>query len=98
MGLPELAAVVRAQRQESSEKQAAKARQTERAIERLEVVEEPRKEWELRMEIASAPRSGSVVARADAAKRPAWLEDSIKRQRAGIHHTIHQPVERENYN
>ncbi len=58
---------VRAQRQESSEKQAAKARQTERAIERLEVVEEPRKEWELRMEIASAPRSGSVVARADAA-------------------------------
>ena len=58
---------VRAQRQESSEKQAAKARQTERAIERLEVVEEPRKEWELRMAIASAPRSGSVVARADAA-------------------------------
>ena len=39
-----------------------------------------------------------TVARADAAKRPAWLEDSIKRQRAGIHHTIHQPVERENYN
>ena len=43
-------------RAESSEKQAAKARQTERAIERLEVVEEPRKEWELRMEIAAAPR------------------------------------------
>ncbi|WP_030208637.1 ABC-F family ATP-binding cassette domain-containing protein [Streptomyces sp. NRRL S-87] len=49
-------------RAESSEKQAAKARQTQRAIERLEVVEEPRKEWELRMEIAAAPRSGSVVA------------------------------------
>ncbi|MER7758485.1 ABC-F family ATP-binding cassette domain-containing protein [Streptomyces sp. NPDC097619] len=48
-------------RGESSEKQAAKARQTQRAIERLEVVEEPRKEWELRMEIAAAPRSGSVV-------------------------------------
>jgi ATPase subunit of ABC transporter with duplicated ATPase domains len=47
---------------ESSEKQAAKARQTERAIERLEVVEEPRKEWELRMTIAAAPRSGTVVA------------------------------------
>lgn len=31
-------------------------------IERLEVVEEPRKEWELRMEIAAAPRSGAVVA------------------------------------
>jgi ATPase subunit of ABC transporter with duplicated ATPase domains len=32
-------------RGESSEKQAAKARQTDRMIERLEVVEEPRKEW-----------------------------------------------------
>ncbi|MFI6446734.1 ABC-F family ATP-binding cassette domain-containing protein [Kitasatospora sp. NPDC050543] len=49
-------------RSESSEKQAAKARQTQRMIERLDVVEEPRKEWELRMEIAAAPRSGSVVA------------------------------------
>ncbi|MFD9355235.1 ABC-F family ATP-binding cassette domain-containing protein [Streptomyces sp. NPDC060031] len=49
-------------RGESSEKQAAKARQTQRAIERLDVVDEPRKEWELRMEIAAAPRSGSVVA------------------------------------
>ncbi|ANB09699.1 heme ABC transporter ATP-binding protein [Streptomyces ambofaciens] len=49
-------------RSESSEKQAAKARQTQRMIERLEVVEEPRKEWDLRMEIASAPRSGAVVA------------------------------------
>ncbi|MCX5202890.1 ATP-binding cassette domain-containing protein [Streptomyces sp. NBC_00237] len=48
-------------RSESSEKQAAKARQTQRMIERLDVVEEPRKEWELRMEIASAPRSGAVV-------------------------------------
>ncbi|MFF4652032.1 ABC-F family ATP-binding cassette domain-containing protein [Streptomyces sp. NPDC001380] len=49
-------------RAESTEKQAAKARQTERLIERLEVVEEPRKEWELRMEIAVAPRAGAVVA------------------------------------
>ncbi|MCU7728105.1 ATP-binding cassette domain-containing protein [Actinoplanes sp. KI2] len=49
-------------RTESTEKQAAKARQTERLIERLEVVEEPRKEWELRMEIAAAPRAGAVVA------------------------------------
>ena len=49
-------------RSEQTEKQAAKARQTERAIERLETVEEPRKEWELRMEIAVAPRSGAVVA------------------------------------
>ncbi|GGO84147.1 ABC-F family ATP-binding cassette domain-containing protein [Wenjunlia tyrosinilytica] len=49
-------------RSEASEKQAAKARQTERMIERLETVEEPRKEWELRMEIAAAPRAGAVVA------------------------------------
>ncbi|WP_431041366.1 ABC-F family ATP-binding cassette domain-containing protein [Streptomyces sp. P1-3] len=49
-------------RVEATEKQAAKARQTDRLIERLEVVEEPRKEWELRMEIAAAPRSGAVVA------------------------------------
>jgi ATPase subunit of ABC transporter with duplicated ATPase domains len=53
---------VRAFRAESTEKQAAKARQTQRMIERLDVVEEPRKEWELRMEIAAAPRSGTVVA------------------------------------
>ncbi|ANH94424.1 heme ABC transporter ATP-binding protein [Streptomyces sp. SAT1] len=49
-------------RSEASEKQAAKARQTQRMIERLETVEEPRKEWELHMEIAAAPRSGAVVA------------------------------------
>jgi len=49
-------------RSEATEKQAAKARQTERLIERLDVVEEPRKEWELRMEIAAAPRAGAVVA------------------------------------
>jgi ATPase subunit of ABC transporter with duplicated ATPase domains len=52
----------RKMRAEASEKQAAKARQTQRMIERLEVVEEPRKEWELRMTIAAAPRSGTVVA------------------------------------
>jgi ATPase subunit of ABC transporter with duplicated ATPase domains len=54
--------VGKAFRTESTEKQAAKARQTQRLIERLDVVEEPRKEWELRMEIAAAPRSGAVVA------------------------------------
>ncbi len=46
----------------SSEKQAAKAKQTDRMIERLDVVEEPRKEWELRYEIAAAPRGSTVVA------------------------------------
>jgi ATPase subunit of ABC transporter with duplicated ATPase domains len=45
-----------------SEKQAAKAKQTDRMIERLEVVDEPRKEWQLQLEIAAAPRSGAVVA------------------------------------
>ncbi|WP_329106943.1 ATP-binding cassette domain-containing protein [Micromonospora sp. NBC_01699] len=49
-------------RGETSEKQAAKARQTEKLIERLDVVEEPRKEWELRMEITAAPRAGTIVA------------------------------------
>ncbi|GAA4843103.1 ABC-F family ATP-binding cassette domain-containing protein [Pseudonocardia benzenivorans] len=57
----------RNKRAETSEKQAAKARQTQRMIERLDVVEEPRKEWELRMTIAAAPRSGTVAAYADAA-------------------------------
>jgi ATPase subunit of ABC transporter with duplicated ATPase domains len=53
---------VKHHRGETSEKQAAKARQTEKLIERMEVVDEPRKEWELRMEIAAAPRAGAVVA------------------------------------
>ena len=44
-----------------TEKQASKVRATEKLIERLDVVEEPRKEWQLQMEIAAAPRSGSVV-------------------------------------
>ena len=52
----------RAFRADASEKQAAKARQTERLISRLEVVEEPRKEWQLQLSIATAPRSGAVVA------------------------------------
>ncbi|MEU9714884.1 ABC-F family ATP-binding cassette domain-containing protein [Streptomyces sp. NPDC047976] len=49
-------------RMESSENLAAKARQAERLIERLEEVAEPRKEWQLRMHIATASRSGAVVA------------------------------------
>jgi ATPase subunit of ABC transporter with duplicated ATPase domains len=53
---------IRAHQRATSEKQAAKAKQTERRIERLDVVDEPRKEWELRMEIAVAPRAGAVVA------------------------------------
>ncbi|WP_131105487.1 ABC-F family ATP-binding cassette domain-containing protein [Ornithinimicrobium sufpigmenti] len=53
---------IRAHQVATSEKQAAKAHQTERMIERLEVVEEPRKEWSLQFSIAQAPRSGDVVA------------------------------------
>ena len=49
-------------RTEATGKQAAKARQTGRLIERLDVVEEPRKEWDLQMEIAAAPRAGTIVA------------------------------------
>ena len=45
-----------------SEKLAGKVKATERMLERLDVVDEPRKEWQLRMEIAAAPRSGTVAA------------------------------------
>ncbi len=51
-------------RVEQAEKQAAKARQTERVIERLTEVSEPRKEWDLRYTISAGgtvPRSGAVV-------------------------------------
>jgi ATPase subunit of ABC transporter with duplicated ATPase domains len=46
----------------TSEQLAAKARRTEKAIERLEVVDEPRKEWELRLSITAGAPSGQVVA------------------------------------
>ena len=49
-------------RTEQTEKQAAKARQSDRALQRLETVVEPRKEWVLQFGIATAPRSGDVVA------------------------------------
>ncbi|MFI6293611.1 ABC-F family ATP-binding cassette domain-containing protein [Nonomuraea sp. NPDC050790] len=60
--MPDNDKIGRNARIETTEKQAAKAKQTEKMIERLDVVEEPRKEWELRMEIAVAPRAGAVVA------------------------------------
>jgi ATPase subunit of ABC transporter with duplicated ATPase domains len=52
----------RAFRIETSEQQAAKVRQTERLIERLDAVEAPRKEWRLQFSIAAAGRPGDVVA------------------------------------
>jgi ATPase subunit of ABC transporter with duplicated ATPase domains len=48
---------------ETSEKQAAKSRATREAIERLEVVEKPWEGWDLRFQVANAPRSGDVVMR-----------------------------------
>jgi ATPase subunit of ABC transporter with duplicated ATPase domains len=46
-----------------TEKQASKVRATEKALERLEEVEEPREAWRLNLSIGAAPRSGDVVAR-----------------------------------
>ena len=45
-----------------SEKVAHKAKATERAMERLDVVEKPWEGWELRFDIGTAERSGDVVA------------------------------------
>jgi ATPase subunit of ABC transporter with duplicated ATPase domains len=47
----------------SSEKLAAKAKTTERALDRLEAVDKPWEGWELRMQLAPTARSGDVVAR-----------------------------------
>ncbi len=46
-----------------TEKQAAKVRITEKALDRLDVVDKPWEGWDLRFSVASAPRSGDVVAR-----------------------------------
>jgi ATPase subunit of ABC transporter with duplicated ATPase domains len=52
-------------RRATSERVAAKAKITDKALERLEAqaVDKPWEGWDLRMEIASAPRSGALVAR-----------------------------------
>lgn len=46
-----------------SEKQAAKARATREMINRLDVVEKPWEGWDLRFQVAGAPRSGDLVMR-----------------------------------
>jgi ATPase subunit of ABC transporter with duplicated ATPase domains len=51
----------------SSEQLAAKAKATERAIDRIDPVEKPWEPWELRLDIAEAPRSGARVARLERA-------------------------------
>ena len=46
-----------------TEKQAGKAKATERALARLDAVEKPWEGWDLRYQVASAARSGDVVLR-----------------------------------
>ncbi|MEY4229477.1 MAG: hypothetical protein RLZZ362_326, partial [Actinomycetota bacterium] len=46
-----------------SEQLAGKAARTEKAMERLEVVDEPREAWQLRLSFGETARSGDVVAR-----------------------------------
>ncbi|MGZ8765844.1 MAG: ABC-F family ATP-binding cassette domain-containing protein [Acidimicrobiia bacterium] len=60
---------IRHKNKQSSEKQAAKAKQTDKARERLEAraVEKPWEGWQLDLVFATGERSGAVVARLDAA-------------------------------
>lgn len=46
-----------------TEQLAGKAARTERAMERLEVVDEPREAWQLRLSFGESARSGAIVAR-----------------------------------
>jgi ATPase subunit of ABC transporter with duplicated ATPase domains len=50
-----------------TEQLAGRAARTEKAIERLEVVDKPREPWQLRLTVAPTARSGDVVARLSAA-------------------------------
>ncbi|MEX2292981.1 MAG: ABC-F family ATP-binding cassette domain-containing protein [Acidimicrobiales bacterium] len=54
-------------RSESSEKMAGKVKATEKAIERLEVVDKPWEPWQLQLELKASTRAGDVVARLDRA-------------------------------
>ncbi|MFN3217597.1 MAG: ABC-F family ATP-binding cassette domain-containing protein [Acidimicrobiales bacterium] len=56
---------VRAHKIAQTEKLAGKAKATERAMERLEAVDKPWEGWQLRFDIAEAPRSSTVVAAFD---------------------------------
>jgi ATPase subunit of ABC transporter with duplicated ATPase domains len=61
----------RAMRAERSEQQASKVRATERAMERLDVVEKPWEGWRLQLRLASGRGGGDVVA---------VLEDAVVRR------------------
>src|SRR3954454_10735299 len=54
-------------RAERSEKQAGKVKASEKALERLEVVEKPWKRWELQLRFGGGERSGDVTVRLDRA-------------------------------
>jgi ATPase subunit of ABC transporter with duplicated ATPase domains len=54
---------VQAYKINQTEQLAGKAARTDKMLERLEVVEEPREAWQLRMQMAEVERSGDVVAR-----------------------------------
>jgi ATPase subunit of ABC transporter with duplicated ATPase domains len=58
---------IRAFRTNQTEQLAGKAAQTQRAIDRLDVVDKPREAWQLRLEVPHTGRSGDVVARLDGA-------------------------------
>ena len=57
-----------ARRAERSEKQAGKVRASEKALERLDVVEKPWKRWELQLRFGGGERSGDVTARLEGAE------------------------------
>jgi ATPase subunit of ABC transporter with duplicated ATPase domains len=59
--------VQRSFRVDRTEKLASRSRMTERALERMEVVDKPWEGWDLRFSIDEAPRSGAVVARLEGA-------------------------------
>ncbi len=58
---------LRRKRAERSEQQSSKVRATERALDRLEVVDKPWEGWRLELQLRPSARSGDVVARLDAA-------------------------------
>jgi ATPase subunit of ABC transporter with duplicated ATPase domains len=54
---------IRAYKIDQTEQLAGRAARTERAIERLEVVDKPREPWRLRLDVPTLARSGDVVSR-----------------------------------
>ena len=72
----------------SSEHVAAKAKITDKALERLEAnaVDKPWESWDLRMEIAAAPRGGAVVARLTGGDRRRGDRSPSARSTSQIHY------------